>query len=83
MPYTCAFAFSKVESKHEEKFSMLTNLTNTKQTAAWQPCIGLPGAARSVYGLNSSFLITNRGGQSMHRQTPESLGFTDGRQVLI
>ncbi len=62
---------------------MLTNLTNTKQTALRQPCIGLPGAAWSVYGLNSLFLITNRGGQSMHRQAPESLGFTDRSQVLM
>jgi len=45
--------------------------------------IRLPVAAKSVYGLDSSFLITNRGGQSMQRQAPESLGFTGRSQVLM
>lgn len=59
---------------------MLTNLTNTKQIATWQPSVGLPCTAMSVKGLSSSFLYSIIGGQSLHRQATEGLGFTDNRQ---
>jgi hypothetical protein len=73
--------FRRMRELVEEKTSMLTNLTITRQTASWQACAAMTGAGLCVEGLGSSKYNPIIGGQSLHHQTPESLRFSDRRQV--